>query len=109
MHIHSVRLVIGTCRLTWTNFATIPVATATATGAAALLQVVRRVGLVSTLLDTLGQSAHPPGLVLIGGRQQKHLPGMVGVMMQLTRRQRVVVVHVLFVQLEAASFAFVGR
>lgn len=109
MHIHSVRLVIGTCRLTWTNFATISVATATATGAAALLEVIRRVGLVSTLLDTFGQPAHPPCLVLVRGRQQEHLARMIGIVMQLTRRQRVVIVHVLFMQLKAASFAFVGR
>lgn len=108
MHIHSVRLVIGTGRLTWTNFATVSVATATATGAAALLQVVGRIGLISTLLDTLRESTHPPGLVLVGRCQQEHLAGMVRVMMQLARGQWIVIVHVFFVKFEATSLALVG-
>lgn len=108
MHIHSVRLVIGTGRLTWTNLTTISIATTTATGATSLLQVVGRIGLVSTLLDTLREPTHPPGLVFVGRSQQEHLARMVRVMMQLTRRQRIVIINVLFVQLETTPFALVG-
>lgn len=91
--------------------ASVAVATAATSGATAgtaptspssrPAQIIRRVGLVSTLLDTLREPADPPVLVLVGRRQQQHLAGVVRVVVQLARRQRVVVVHVLLVQLEA--------
>lgn len=65
--------------------------------------VGRRIGLVSTLLDTFEQAGNPQRLFLGRHRQQQHVPGAARIMIEFARRQQIILIHMLLVDLVAAS------
>lgn len=65
--------------------------------------VGRRIGLVSTLLDTFEQAGNPQRLFLRRHRQQQHVPGAARIMIEFARRQQIILIHMLLVDLVAAS------